>query len=112
MKPVALIATFILLATPLPAQAPAPAPSLHLSWDANSEPDVSFYRVWRSGDADGPWEVMGVVDHIQSTNEICFRDRRIVAGQEYRYRVSAVDQSGNESGKSKVVGGTIQKENG
>lgn len=105
MKTAALIILF--LAAPLPAT--APGPSIHLSWDANPEPDVSFYRVWRSGDAGGPWEVVGVVDHIRSTNEVCFRDRRVVAGKEYHYRVSAVDDSGNESGKSEGVKGTTER---
>lgn len=56
-----LLALFLLAAAPLPAQAPAPKPSIHLSWDANREPDVAYYRVWRSGAADGPWVIAGVV---------------------------------------------------
>ena len=65
-----------------------------LEWDANSEPDLCYYRVYRSrssGFRPGPETQIG------STIGAKFRDQPPEKTLRYHYRVLAVDQSGNAS---------------
>ncbi len=67
-----------------------------LSWDANVEPDLAGYNLYRDGAA----VPMNGGSLIQ---DLVFDDRDIVNQVEYFYRISAVDVNGNESPLSEPV---------
>jgi hypothetical protein len=72
---------------------------VELTWSRNADGDVANYRVYR--DAGDGWKVL--VDLITLP---AFGDRTTERGKHYRYRVTAIDKSGNESEPSNVV--TVQ----
>lgn len=74
--------------------------TIELAWDRNTEPDFKGYRVYRAV-GDGPFEK--VVEMLEAPN---FSDSKIESGKRYRYAISSVDQSGNESDKSTPVEAT------
>ncbi len=74
--------------------------SIELSWERNSEPDLAGYRVYRAAPG-GTWERLAAVDLPG------FSDRGVEKGKTYRYAVSAVDRSGNESGRSAETAATL-----
>jgi len=63
--------------------------SVELVWDRVADSDLAGYRVYRNG--------VKVADGLQTPS---YSDKDVVAGGKYSYQVSAVDQAGNESGKS------------
>lgn len=71
--------------------------SIELNWDRSPEPDFQGYRVYRAPQ-EGPFE--RVADLIEAPN---YSDRKIESGKRYRYAISAVDRSGNESEKSAPI---------
>ena len=70
----------------------APA-SIELSWDRNNESDFAVYRVYRSVSG-------GAFERVTETEIPTFSDRNVEPGKTYRYEVSAVDRSGNESSRT------------
>jgi len=84
-----------LIATPSPA-------SVELSWESNTEPDLAGYRVYRS-------TAGGAFEKVADVNEIpAYSDHAVERGKAYRYAVTAMDKSGNESTRSAVVEATLQ----
>ena len=79
---------------------PAPA-SIELSWDRNREPDLAGYRVYRSAGG-GAFEKVAELSAIPA-----WSDQKVEHGKTYRYEVTAVDQNGNESGRSAAVEATL-----
>jgi hypothetical protein len=71
--------------------------SIELSWMRNTESDFKEYRVYRSMEG-GPFE--RVAAGLEAPG---YSDRKPASGKRYRYRVTAVDQSGNESEPSSLV---------
>ncbi len=71
--------------------------SIELTWDPNAEADLRGYYVYRSSGA-GAWTRLGDVVETPS-----YSDREVKPGMAYRYAVSSVDQSGNESQRSSAV---------
>ena len=71
----------------------------YLTWSPNLETDLAGYRVFRRDRANGDFRP--VADHVISTN--AFFDPSYHSGQ--YYRVSAIDQFGNESVMSDPVQG-------
>jgi hypothetical protein len=71
--------------------------SVALVWDADSEPDLAGYRVYRSA-GDGAWQKLADVGAVPS-----YSDTTMEHGKQYRYAVSAIDKTGNESGRSAAV---------
>jgi hypothetical protein len=71
--------------------------SIELAWARNTEPDLQGYNVYRSVDA-GAFEKAGEL--VQTP---VYSDTRIESGKRYRYAVSAVDTTGNESTRSEPV---------
>jgi hypothetical protein len=68
--------------------------SIELNWDRNTEADFRGYNVYRSVDG-------GPAERIASLiPDPAFSDRQIEPGKKYRYSVSAVDATGNESVQS------------
>lgn len=74
--------------------------SIELTWDRNTEPDLAGYRVYR---AEGSGVLEGQPDVLQTPG---FSDRKIEPGRMYRYAVSSVDKTGNESKMSEPVQAT------
>lgn len=71
--------------------------TVELTWTRNTEPDLAGYRIYRSFE-NNPF------DRIKETQEsTSYSDRNIEPGKHYRYAVSAVDRSGNESKLSEPV---------
>ena len=65
-----------------------------LSWDANSEKDFCYYRIYRS-----PKENFSITPEKQIATTIStqYIDKKVHGLPQYYYRVTAVDQSGNSS---------------
>jgi hypothetical protein len=88
-------------ATPAGLRATSSAATVELSWDANSETDLAGYRVYRSADG-------GAFQKIADVGEIpTYSDRAVEHGKTYRYAVTAIDKSGNESDRSTVAEATL-----
>ena len=84
-------------ATPANVTATTGVGTIDVAWERNTEPDFKEYRVYRSA-ADGPFEK--VADGLQGPS---YSDAKLESGKLYRYRVTAVDQVGNESPPSTAV---------
>jgi hypothetical protein len=74
--------------------------TIELVWDRNTEPDLRGYRIYRAAES-GQFERIS-----ESTDTPAYSDRQIEAGKKYRYAISAIDQSGNESPRSASVEAT------
>ncbi len=75
--------------------------SVEITWQPNTEPDLAGYRLYRAVGT-GPFERIAEISGIPS-----YSDHAVEAGRTYRYAVSAIDQSGNESDRSAAVGVTM-----
>jgi hypothetical protein len=79
---------------------PAPA-SIELTWERNTEPDLAGYRLYRAEGA-GEYERIAEVSQVPA-----YSDQKVERGKTYRYEVSAIDRSGNESARSAQVEASI-----
>ena len=68
--------------------------SIEISWQRSPEPDLKGYFIYRSVDG-GPYTRQGDLLTLPD-----YSDHNVEHGKTYRYQVSAIDQNGNESGKS------------
>ena len=84
-------------AVPTGLAAVASAGSIELVWEANNEPDFAGYRVYR---AEGSGAFERLTDKQESPS---YSDHKIEPGKTYRYAVSAVDKTGNESKMSPAI---------
>ena len=84
-------------AAPAGLHASAAPNSIELNWDRNTEPDLNGYRIYRAT-ADGPFEKLADLSAIPS-----YSDRAVESGKTYRYAITALDRSGNESPRSPVL---------
>ena len=78
------------------------AGAIELAWERNTEPDFRAYNVYRSVE-NGAFE--NVAPLIQAP---AYSDRTVESGKRYRYAVSSVDLTGNESARSSMVEVTAQ----
>jgi hypothetical protein len=89
-------------------EADAQRPTVDLSWDPDMEPQIAGYRVYRR-DIDGPapdaWKLLGT----EVVRTASYRDFAVVADKRYAYRVTAVNDAGNESAPSHDVTETAPK---
>jgi fibronectin type 3 domain-containing protein len=84
-------------AVPSALSASAGLGAVELAWERNTEADFKEYRVYRS-EENGPFvQIAGGVEGPS------YSDRKIEAGKHYKYRVVAVDQTGNPSEPSQPV---------
>jgi chitodextrinase len=75
--------------------------SVELSWDRPGEADLAGFRVYRAtGALDQTWVRVSPAERIAAAN---FSDRTVQPATAYRYSVTSVDQSGNESARSQPV---------
>ena len=63
-----------------------------LEWQPNLEPDLCYYRIYRSP---GPTVPISIKTQIASTIATSFNDTQAESGVAYTYKIVAVDQSGN-----------------
>ena len=87
-------------AVPTNITATAGLNDIELSWSRNEEPDFHGYRIYRS-EGDGPFKLIAA--DIQAPN---YSDKGVESGKHYRYAVTSVDETGNESTRSQVVEAT------
>lgn len=74
-----------------------------LFWQANAEADLASYRLERSAQG-GTWQAVAAID----APSVTYTDRAVVPSTNYRYRLIALDRSGNESARSaEVVAATL-----
>jgi len=77
--------------------------AVDLSWEANTEPDLAGYFVYRRDAEASPVRVSAALLPAPA-----FHDAGLQAGHTYMYSVSAVDKSGNESKRSADVEVVLQ----
>jgi hypothetical protein len=84
--------------------------SIDLSWTPDSDPDLAGYFVYRQ-DIDSTGAVAATATRLNSTPVVgpAYRDQTAKPGRRYAYRVSAVDQAGNESPRSEPVQETLRE---
>lgn len=71
--------------------------SVELAWEPNGEPDLKGYRVFRST---GSGEFAVIANSIDTPS---FSDRTAASSGLLRYRITAMDRTGNESAPSTIV---------
>ena len=76
--------------------------SIELAWTRNTEADFRGYNIFRSVD-NGPFNIYASLDEAPTLS-----DSKIEAGKKYRYTVSAVDLTGNESAQTAPTEATAQ----
>lgn len=70
-------------------------------WSPNSESDLKGYRIYR---AELPSSGYAMISNtLIAKGQERYTDTSVKTGMKYYYRVSAVDQAGNESGPSEIV---------
>ena len=72
--------------------------AIDLSWEPNAETDLLGYNLYRRT---GQGEFRRI--NADPVSASAYRDLKIAAGQSYTYRVTALDQRGNESGPGTEV---------
>ncbi|MBI4891902.1 MAG: hypothetical protein HY821_14845 [Acidobacteria bacterium] len=78
-------------ATPTGFAAISGLKTIELNWDRNTEPDWKSCQVYRA-EGDGPLRKLGPPISAAS-----FSDTTAASGKKYRYAISSIDESGNES---------------
>jgi hypothetical protein len=71
-------------------------PSIDLSWQPVTDPDLAGYAVYRCENS-GVWQRISPAQPIVPP---AFHDAQVQRGHTYRYAVSAIDQLGHESARS------------
>ncbi len=84
--------------------------SIDLSWTPDSDADLAGYFVYRQ-DIDSTGAVAATATRLNQTPVVgpAYRDQTAKPGHRYAYRVSAVDQAGNESPRSEPVQETLRE---
>lgn len=70
-------------------------------WAANSDSDLKGYKLYRAENPNSAFSV--VSDMLVPCGQERYVDVGVVTGKKYHYRVTAVDEAGNESGPSETV---------
>jgi hypothetical protein len=76
--------------------------AIDLSWEPGMEAGIAGYRVYRREAGAVEWRRLG----SELVAVPAYRDVTVEAGRRYGYRVTAVDEAGNESGPSNEVAET------
>ena len=88
-------------AVPGGLRAVAAANSIELAWEGNTEADLAGYRIYRAP-AGGEFQKLSDAGGTPT-----FSDHGVEHGKTYRYAVTAVDKSGNESARSAIAEATL-----
>ncbi len=75
------------------------ATSISIGWDANAEPDLYRYEVWRGSTSGGPYSKIGNVP----AGTMTYTDNGLTTGATYYYVLTAQDTSFNRSPNSDEV---------
>jgi hypothetical protein len=78
-------------------------PGIDLNWQPNTETDLAGYIVYRR-EGNGEWQRISPAQPVVGPG---FHDARVEAGHTYDYAVTAIDQSGHESGRSAEAEETV-----
>lgn len=70
-----------------------------ISWQANTEPDLDGYRLYRSLEASGPFELLKTLERGESV----YKEEGLTQGQWYYYYLEAFDENGNNSVPTPVL---------
>lgn len=81
---------------------PGQQPFIDLIWAPVSDADLAGYNVYRHEAGSGPVKV-----NSELVRTPAFRDSQVVPGKTYFYSASAVDQRGNESGRSEETSESV-----
>ena len=81
--------------------------ALRLTWNANVEPDLAGYKVYRSLTQGGPYALLNPAALVTAT---AYLDSDLDGGHTYYYVVTAVDNGGHESTRSNEASGYIAPE--
>lgn len=68
------------------------AQNIEISWSLNPEPDIHYYGIYRAS----PFEQETEIARVPASDSL-YWDTSISIGEEYQYRILAVDSSGNAS---------------
>jgi hypothetical protein len=77
--------------------------AIDLSWQPVADANIAGYVVYRR-EGGGVWERVSPTEPVVGP---AFHDTRVLPGRTYRYAVSAVSQSGHESGRSDEAQETV-----
>jgi len=69
-----------------------------ITWSNPPQLDIAFYRIYVGTSGSGPWTIIGKKPYGQ-----VFNHRQVAGGSTYYYKVTAIDQSDNESADSNIV---------
>ncbi len=78
-------------------------PAIDLSWQPDTEADLTGYIVYRR-EAGGDWQR---ISPAQAVVGPAFHDAQVQAGHSYSYSVSAIDEGGHESARSAEATETV-----
>lgn len=92
-------------ATPSNFSANGLAQQVAISWSANTESDLAGYNLYRSANATTGFTLVNTTGLIIDTS---YQDSNLEDSTTYHYRLSAVDQSGNESATTATVSATTE----
>ncbi|WP_455392716.1 fibronectin type III domain-containing protein [[Eubacterium] cellulosolvens] len=67
---------------------------LNLTWNANTEPDIESYNLYKSTSVDEP---ITEPYQVLSPDAVFYQDTEVIEGESYYYMISAVDEVPNES---------------
>jgi hypothetical protein len=71
-----------------------------LSWDSNSEPDLDEYKIYRQKDYEG-WNMIGTTTNTTYTDSDV--TTTYLHGDDFYYKITAIDVNDDESGFSNTV---------
>ena len=74
----------------------ASSATINISWTANPEPDIHHYNIYRSSVTNTNYLLLTAILHPNTTHQ----DTGLTNGVTYWYKLSAVDNTGQESGYS------------
>jgi hypothetical protein len=75
---------------------------IDLSWQPDTESDLAGYIVYRRSE-DGAWTRLTAKPSVAPA----FHDSQVLPGERYRYAVSAIDQAGQESARSREAAESV-----
>jgi hypothetical protein len=78
-------------------------PAIDLSWQPDTEADLSGYAVYRT-EGDATWQRISPAPPLVAPG---FHDTQVQPGHTYRYAVSAIGQNGHESARSAETQETV-----
>lgn len=72
--------------------------AIEVTWPVSPETDIAGYHIYKSTNISGEFSL--IQEELIDPFDPVFRDSSITEGERYFYKVTAVDQAGNESSKS------------